>query len=115
MNIAANLKYVKDRLLRLFASKRYGLRKPALARIYRWSLERENRFGHAFILCWHHLLVIGILVYATVTVHAPSDSMIPWIFPLAKGLAALYESLKLIERVERINCSWALNVRRIAT
>lgn len=109
------MKRMKDRLLRIFAKKRNGLRKPALVRLYRWTLESESRFIHALSLSWGHLLIIGILVYATITVHAPPDSAIPWIFPIAKGLAAVYECLKLIERVERINRSWALNIRRIAT
>lgn len=103
-----------ERLRGLFSNKRAGLRKPMFTRMYRWAIENDRRLAHAFFLSWNHILVVGLLIYATLTVHAPPESKIPWIFPLSKGVAALYEGLMLFDRVMRLNRSWKLNMKRLA-
>lgn len=92
---------------KVFSNKRRGLRKPVRwLQLYRWIVRGQHRIVHALLLSWVHVLVVGLLVYAALTVHAPADSGMPWIFPLAKWVAALYQCMLLLDRGQRISRSW---------
>ena len=86
------LTQIREQWAKLFTKKRRGLRKPVRwIQLYRWIVRGRHRVIHALLLSWVQVLILGLVVYGALTVHAPADSRIPWIFPLAKWAAAIQQ------------------------
>jgi hypothetical protein len=92
---------------KVFSKKRRGLKKSVRwLQLNLWIVRGQHRIVHALLLSWVHVLVVGLPLFAALTVHAPADSGMPWIFPLAKWVAALYQCMLLLDSGQRISRSW---------